>query len=870
MYLRFECDIILLRLKLGVILSRKGEWGESINGEFLQQLKNANIRSSNSKKLKKVIFLLLGVLLVVFAITIPTLIFRYNRPFDLVITTNVASMQQVEVRVEKGSRLYAIQPAEIEGYDFVGWYKDSNFTIEFIYTEKIDKNTKLYAAYQLKKFSMNIPINDAYTIDIEDDNSTIYWGGDFMFTLNINPGYVVDDIQIMANGSMLHPISTTRDSVTYMVENVRGEIDFELVGAVSKLVVLTVYVDGVPTEYEVKDTNNLQRYYTSINRQGYTEYNTTGLFIDNKFTKPADLSKRIYEDTTVYTKISTVSPSLAGLTWDESSNSWHVDLRRISSSKPVALPSKYTNGIHDGYITKIYGSASGNVNSTISNIYLPATITTLGEYAFYNFTNLQSVSIPESVTLIENAVFQNCSKLSSVVIPNGVTNIGNFTFDNCLALSSIDISKSIIGIGYYAFNNCKNLQSINFADNARLTNIGGMAFANCTSLKQISIPNSVTIIGYQNFYGCTALETVELPEGLEIISDYAFYNCTKLFNISIPDSVQIIGAYAFYSCSNLQNITLPSNITQINSNSFRNCVNLTNITIPNSVINISDAAFYGCSRLESVDLSDNVITLGSQCFAYCTKLKNITLPNSLTTLSSSLFTACTSLSKITIPASITSWSTYIFNGCSGLKEVIIDEEIGIKLIPSYTFYNCSSLENVSMSSSISKIDSYAFYNCQNLNEINMPNAVTAINISAFYNCKKLTKLRLPDNLVTIEARAFEKCENIEIIENVTTKLKTINDYAFSDCSKLNNVIIPSSITTFGTHVFNGCVNLKNVTIENASIYSKIVDLHNPGYLITYAESIKVLKSIVDAGVSNYLTENYLKSSDGNYYKFTLV
>ncbi|MEE1215554.1 MAG: leucine-rich repeat domain-containing protein [Bacteroidaceae bacterium] len=45
-------------------------------------------------------------------------------------------------------------------------------------------------------------------------------------------------------------------------------------------------------------------------------------------------------------------------------------------------------------------------------------------------------------------------KLEEYTIPNSVTTIGNYAFWECSSLQSIDIPNSVTTIGNYAFYNC--------------------------------------------------------------------------------------------------------------------------------------------------------------------------------------------------------------------------------------------------------------------------------------------------------------------------------------------------------------------------------------------------------------------------------
>ena len=82
------------------------------------------------------------------------------------------------------------------------------------------------------------------------------------------------------------------------------------------------------------------------------------------------------------------------------------------------------------------------------------TVTSIGEYAFYDDRSLTSVTIPNSVTSIGECAFQSCSSLTSVTIPNSVTSIGYSAFNGCTGLTSITIPNSVTSIGGFAFNKC--------------------------------------------------------------------------------------------------------------------------------------------------------------------------------------------------------------------------------------------------------------------------------------------------------------------------------------------------------------------------------------------------------------------------------
>ena len=87
-------------------------------------------------------------------------------------------------------------------------------------------------------------------------------------------------------------------------------------------------------------------------------------------------------------------------------------------------------------------------------------ITSIRQYAFYQYTSLTSVKIPKGVTRIGDYAFYNCTSLASITLPSGLINIGNSTFSYCTGLSSIIIPKSVTFIGDQCFSYCRRLSSV--------------------------------------------------------------------------------------------------------------------------------------------------------------------------------------------------------------------------------------------------------------------------------------------------------------------------------------------------------------------------------------------------------------------------
>ena len=167
---------------------------------------------------------------------------------------------------------------------------------------------------------------------------------------------------------------------------------------------------------------------------------------------------------------------------------------------------------------------SGLLNSEyfhISRIRIEGSVTSIGNYAFYN-ASLYEINIPESVTSIGDRAFYNAC-LYEINIPESVTSIGEsafggFGFDiyNGRVFADVwtyDYSQKVLYIGneypsqtgnyspddpapWYAFRN--EVESIEFSEFAEIY-VGDYAFYDFTALKDLYIPSNVCSLGAYSF-----------------------------------------------------------------------------------------------------------------------------------------------------------------------------------------------------------------------------------------------------------------------------------------------------------------------------------------------------------------------------------
>jgi hypothetical protein len=142
---------------------------------------------------------------------------------------------------------------------------------------------------------------------------------------------------------------------------------------------------------------------------------------------------------------------------------------------------------------------------------IPNSVTIIGDYAFYDCTNLTSVTIPSSVTTIAKNAFMACSGLTGTfTIPDSVRTIGESAFSGCDGLNALIIENSVRSIAKNAFAACRNLTDIR--------------------VKWTTASAIPSVTGKDVFYGLTLSNvTLHVPAGTKAI--YEATAIWKDFNI---------------------------------------------------------------------------------------------------------------------------------------------------------------------------------------------------------------------------------------------------------------------------------------------------------------------------------------------------
>ena len=328
-----------------------------------------------------------------------------------------------------------------------------------------------------------------------------------------------------------------------------------------------------------------------------------------------------------------------------------------------------------------------------------------------------------------------------------------------------------------------------------ITSISSNAFYDCPNLTEVSIANTVTIIESSAFSNCTSLKSISFPSNVTKLGNNVLTNCTSLEDINIPGSVTEIGDYAFSHCTSLENLTLPEGVQKLGCGIIYNTI-IESITIPKTVTSCN-CEYLGSNTYQGAFYGDEF-------------LKEVVFEEGIESIPATICANASSIEKVTIPSSVTKIGNNAFDGCTGITSVNIPK--GVNLIEYYAFYRCTSLKNVNMEENTKKlfkteIGSYAFSNCTSLKSISFPSNVTKLGNNVLTNCTSLEDINIPGSVTEI------------------------GDYAFNGCTSLKSITLPSSITSIGNSIFN------NSALETARVYKN-------SYPLTYCKNNNINYQII--------------------------
>ena len=444
-------------------------------------------------------------------------------------------------------------------------------------------------------------------------------------------------------------------------------------------------------------------------------------------------------------------------------------------------------------------SVSGDlvIPSSVTYNSVTYSVTSIGNYAFYECSSFTSITIPNSVTSIGESAFRGCSSLTSVTIPNSVTSIGEEAFSGCSGLNSVHISDiaAWCAISFSTYNTNPLGYAHNLYLNGELvtdlvipnsvTSIGDYAFKDCTSLTSVTIPNSVTSIGGSAFYFCSGLTSVTIPNSVTSIGVGAFYFCSGLTSVTIPNSVTSSDEYTLMGCTGLTSVEAPAGFFEFSEGNWPSYTKILNhVTVNGGELTENALLFINRSykTLRTLDVSGVTNTeFADEAFKDCYNLKTLKLPSGLTKIGYMAVAGCKNLQSIDIPASVEEIAQSAFEDCRSLQTITF----GGSANPAPGRFNAPAA-----ASQLKRIGNWAFYNAHELQHLTIPEGVTEIGDGAFYGCTYLEDLVLPSSVRAIGDNCFALCAKLKkIIVNSVTPPE-IEAKTFYDVKRQIPVYVP--------------------------------------------------------------------------------
>lgn len=429
--------------------------------------------------------------------------------------------------------------------------------------------------------------------------------------------------------------------------------------------------------------------------------------------------------------------------------------------------------------------------STLSEIILPPTITSIGTAAFLFCGDLTSMTIPASVNVIGECAFAGCESLNEFIVDDHNTAFS--THDGMLynhdktrliacpgARSRTVVAASVTSISPSAFFLCSRLESIGVEEgNKSYTSSDGILYnADMTILTacpgqkaKVTIPASVTAIGDVAFGGCWLITDIDIPASVTYIGDMAFILCQSLRTVTVPSSVTYIGGSTFENCGNLTSVELNAQIKSISAGMFNECSSLSHVNIPPTVTSIEEYAFRVCTSLPSISIPASVTSISATAFEACENMNTITSQAATPPIFTSddfemdiIFAGVPEDAVVYIPAgsqslymSAEGWSDFhdfrevdTSDGAEftagDLTYKVISEADHTAMVTGY-IGNPTNID-IPMTVerehwadySVTSIKGEAFKYCWSLRSVTLPESLSTLPNGAFWNCTSLTKI----------------------------------------------------------------------------------------------------------------------------------
>ena len=196
-------------------------------------------------------------------------------------------------------------------------------------------------------------------------------------------------------------------------------------------------------------------------------------------------------------------------------------------------------------------------------------------------------------------------------------------------------------------------------------------------------------------------------------------------------------------------------------------------------------------------------SIGKDAFSYST-VKTITLPETIKSIKENAFLYCPSLTSITIPANVQSIGQNALSGCTSMTSITVDET---------NAFFCS-VDDVLFNKDKTCLVQYP---AAKGTEYTVPDGTLVIGRDAFF-MSTIQSVSLPSTLKELAYDAFGACYNLTDLV-IPEGVKNIGSYILDQCYSLKTLYIPSSVKTIGGNICKSCYAIKDVYCDMEQPYA---------------------------------------------------
>ena len=528
------------------------------------------------------------------------------------------------------------------------------------------------------------------------------------------------------------------------------------------------------------------------------------------------ISLVMYEDIDPL-KLFTVSPaSLKNLSIEFTGKT-----RQIESSKYDVFEYVEELKIGNGF-TEICEEAFINFRA-LKSVNIGENVLTIGEKAFYGIESLETFTIGYNIVLetIANYAFA-LTGITEIELPNSVNTIGDFAFAGCEKLKEFNSPEKLIFIGESAFDGCIVLEKATMGE--KIIEIGAYAFRNC-NLTEFTIPSSLIVYiekiieptpedkpedsnendsgenGESGIGENPKDETMENPEqNNENRTENDEIVLANSANNQVVTIEEVLAEGILFGNKNFSTLYLSQGlpikklftVSGEDSTELEIPINFGFVVITGG--EIIDGEFEDIQSIQSVTLK-NVTKIGERAFKNCVGIK-----------------------RINIPATVVEIGDNAFEGCLGLNVCQIDSELSqLSYLGKGLFKNCTALTYAVFPTTVSDGDwTEMFDGCIKLLSTNIPSAIKVIGDRAFYGCENIISVGMHDYIEEIGESAFENCLLVDFDDVSFGKLKIIGENAFRNCDGMHGIKAENA-ESIGQNAYYDCDNIAEITVLNESV-----------------------------------------------------